>query len=161
MVNRLLLLDKDAQWDVAEKRAINVGTAMEKIAKETFPKLIVATGDLVYPAGLLSDDDYRIDRNIARFPKSLVENVDWYSVLGNHDCESDKLDYYLKYSERNKRWVKTVPYSSFDVPIGIEDLKLRIVLLDSCVLTCSRSALLKEANFRCDGRMSKVRKKKK
>jgi len=65
-------------------------------------------------------------------------DLDWYSVLGNHDLMGD-MTAALTLNQRFPLWKQTEPYYSKIVNIGDSELKTAFIYLHSCDLVCIKS----------------------
>jgi len=63
-----------------------VAEAMERVAKEFGPDLILSTGDNFYKSGLSSVDDPMFESSFLNlYDGPALREVPWHAVLGNHD----------------------------------------------------------------------------
>jgi len=112
-----------------------LGLLMEKTARKLDYDFIVSVGDNFYPFGLDNDTDPRADVVFEDTFKMSSLNLDWYSVLGNHDLMGD-MSAALILNQRFPLWKQTEPYFSKIVNIGDSKFKTAFVYLHSCDLVC-------------------------
>jgi hypothetical protein len=142
----------------SEQRHVRVANAMARAMDEVCkPNIIILAGDLVYPSGVLNEQDRRkIDYVFARFPNELkTKDISWLATVGNHDCTSDALAA-LKYPLLSPLQHGTYGFHDYD------DIGLRIVFLDTCIFVCARpmnnnpkQQQQQEQNFRCEEGLQK------
>jgi len=82
----------------------SVAAQMAKTAKTSPPAFIVNTGDNFYWCGLQNTSDYQIEEDFIK-PYSAAElDVEWYTVLGNHEYGYN-VQAQIDYGKINKKWV--------------------------------------------------------
>jgi tartrate-resistant acid phosphatase type 5 len=140
--------------------AKQVSKTMWSIARwYKWPRAVFMTGDVAYPHGILDPADNRLETVFRRIPTSFRENVEFYAIPGNHDCEGS-LEAWSTARQRIPSWIspkgagddKVYGENKFDLPWGAS---LRLISLDTCGIVCSPLIETTRLNHRCGEKMSK------
>jgi len=150
--------DEDPIFADALVKAKRVARTMYEIASwYDWPRAVLMTGDIAYPSGVSSPGDDRVERVFDRIPYYFRNNVDFYAVPGNHDCEGS-ISIWLSTRRQIKNWKLPQGGGSlygeniFQLPWGG---KLRLISLETCSLVCTPATTNEIANHRCGLAMSK------
>ncbi|MFD2037578.1 metallophosphoesterase [Belliella marina] len=84
--------------------------------KKHKPAFLISTGDNFYPNGVRSIHDPLWKHTLEDVYKNYHFQLDWYSILGNHDYLGDP-DAQVAYSSISRRWNMPARYYSKKVPI--------------------------------------------
>lgn len=107
-----------------------VGQQMGKWASEHRTNFVISVGDNFYPRGVISELDPLWHFSFENVYTAHDLQCDWYSILGNHDYMSDP-DAQIRYSKISRRWKMPARYYSKELPLGKENGKLLLVMIDT------------------------------
>jgi acid phosphatase len=107
-VNFLIIGD----WGAGGVIQKNVSTSMEKTIPKDYIQFVVSTGDNFYPSGVSSTSDNQWKTKFHNVYKGKLQEMNWYSVLGNHDYGLNP-QAQIEYSKVFTNWVMPNNYYSF------------------------------------------------
>lgn len=90
----------------------NVSTSMEKTIPVDYIQFVVSTGDNFYPSGVSSTTDSQWKTKFHNVYKGKLQEISWYSVLGNHDYGLNPFAQ-VEYSKVFTNWVMPNNYYKF------------------------------------------------
>lgn len=85
---------------------LNVAEQMKEIAQKMNISFIISAGDNFYPTGITSPFDPRITHTFKNvyLKNSVLEQIPWFLVAGNHDHRMDRAKHQIEYSKYNDLW---------------------------------------------------------
>lgn len=108
-----------------------VAVQMGKTAFNIKSQFTIATGDNIYPSGVISEWDPLWRYSFEDIYTAFSLQWDWYPVLGNHDYKSNP-DAQVAYSKISRRWKMPARYYSKLIPVpGDTASKILILFIDT------------------------------
>ena len=108
-----------------------VAVQMGKTASKIKAQFIIATGDNIYPGGVVSEWDPLWRYSFEDIYTAFSLQWDWYPVLGNHDYKTNP-DAEVAYSKISRRWKMPARYYSKLIPIpGDTASKILLLFIDT------------------------------
>lgn len=105
-----------------------VAEGLKKAAEKTDPEFIISTGDNFYCCGVASVNDPQWKTSFEDIYKGDALQIDWYSVLGNHDYHGNP-QAEIDYSKVSRRW--NMPSRYYTFVKETEGKILRFIFLDT------------------------------
>lgn len=106
----------------------DVAIQMAKASVSADAAFVISTGDNFYPAGVKSTQDPQWQRSFENVYSQHSLQIDWFSVLGNHDYKSNP-QAQIEYSAIAKRWNMPSRYFSYKLPISNDDTTKKILFV--------------------------------
>ncbi|CAG5017696.1 3',5'-cyclic adenosine monophosphate phosphodiesterase CpdA [Dyadobacter sp. CECT 9275] len=109
---------------------LEVGKQMGAWAGKHRNNFVVSVGDNFYPKGVISEHDPLWHYSFENVYTAYALQCDWYAILGNHDYMTDP-DAQIRYGKISRRWKMPARYYAKEIPIGKENGKLLMVMIDT------------------------------
>jgi len=113
-----------------EYNQVEVAKQMGNWGKANPNNFIISVGDNIYPKGVVSEYDPAWHYSFENVYTAHSLQVDWFSVLGNHDYAADP-DAQIRYSKISRRWNMPSRYYTKEVSLGEGKGKALFVMIDT------------------------------
>lgn len=105
-----------------------VADQLAKASISTDAAFVISTGDNFYPTGVKSVQDPLWERSFENVYSQHSLQINWYSILGNHDYKSNP-QAQIDYSSVANRWKMPARYFSVKLPISSDDTTKKILFV--------------------------------
>ncbi len=131
-------------WGAGGSLQRQVADAMRARARKAGPpKIVLSTGDNIYPSGVASVDDPQWTTKYEKVYAGL--DVPWWAILGNHDHRGN-VDAQVAYGTRNPRW--NMPGRTWAKDFSIDAVtNLRLIALDTTPLLQKKDGWKEQLEF--------------